>query len=380
MQPLATSLIKATKNNDVEALKILSEDHALTGVDTREQTLLFYAVKAQSFKTLDFLLNEGLNVNQTNYQNETPLHIAARIGDVTSVQRLLDASADVRMSNHHKQTPLMLAAAKGAHEIIDVLLDSGASLNALDAMGDSVLFYALRGRKRSILNRFIDAGAWVHHLNDQQHSLVHEAATLGEVRLLEVILEAGVSPYTLNIHHQSPLHLATFKRHISMVERLLDLGLEPNLTDHFEESPIKTATRLMDQELMTLFEAFPRHQSVVAYRLKTPLHHAIRTGEIDRAMVLMKKHTFDPLYDTYGKSALFYAVIRQDAYLVNALIEAGHPTDAFQTHGLSLVMMSLLYKQSSLLDVLKSHQLLKDLSPLEKTYVEKHPALKNYLN
>lgn len=380
MQPLATSLIKATKNNDVEALKILAEDHALTGVDTREQTLLFYAVKAQSFKALDYLLNEGLNVHQTNYQNETPLHIAARIGDITSVQKLLDAKADVRLSNHHNQTPLMLAAAKGAHEIIDILLASGASLNALDAMGDSVLFYALRGRKRSILTRFIDAGAWVHHLNDQQHSLVHEAASLGEVRLLDDILAAGVSPYTLNIHHQSPLHLATFKRHVPMVERLLNLGLEPTLRDHFEESPIKTATRLMDHELTTLFETFPRQQNVVAYRLKTPLHHAIRTGEIDRAMVLMKKPPFDPLYDTYGKSALFYAVIRQDAYLVDALIQAGHPTDAFQTEGLSLVMMSLLYKQSSLLEVLKAHHLLKDLTPLEKTYVDKHPALKNYLN
>lgn len=380
MQSLATSLIKATKNNDVEALKILSEDHALSGIDTREQTLLFYAVKAQSFKALDYLLKEGLPVNQPNHQHETPLHVAARIGDETSIDQLLEAGADVRISNHHKQTPLMLAAAKGAHEIIEVLLAAGASLNALDAMGDNVLFYALRGRKRSILNRFIEAGAWVHHLNDQQHSLVHEVASLGDVRLLDVILAAKVSPYSLNIHHQSPLHLATFKRHIPMVERLLDLGLEPSLTDHFEESPYKSALRLMDHELMTLFEAFPRHQNVVAYRLKTPLHHAIRTGEIDRALVLMKKPTFEPLYDTYGKSALFYAVIRQDAYLVDALLNAGHPTEAFQTDGLSLVMTALLFKQSSLLDVLKSHQLMRDLTPLERSYIDKHPALKNYLN
>jgi len=72
VQPLAASLIKATKNNDVEALKILAEDQALTGVDTREQTLLFYAVKSQSFRALEFLLDAGLSVNHTNYQYETP--------------------------------------------------------------------------------------------------------------------------------------------------------------------------------------------------------------------------------------------------------------------------------------------------------------------
>ncbi len=380
MQPLAASLIKATKNNDVEALKILAEDQALTGVDTREQTLLFYAVKSQSFRALEFLLDAGLSVNHTNYQYETPLHVAARIGDLRSIQALLSAGADLRMSNAHKQTPLMLAAAKGAHEIIEVLLNAGASLGALDSMGDNVLFYALRGRKKSILNRFIEAGAWVHHLNDQHHSLMHEVASLGDLRLFEVLLDAGVSPYALNIHHQSPLHIATKKRHVPMVQRLLDLGLEPSLKDHFEESPESMAARSMDVELTTLFETFPRLQANVAYRLKCPLHHAIRTGDIDRALVMIKKRTFEPLYDGYGKSALFYAVMAQDAYLIDALLTNDHPTDAFQTHGLSLGMTVLLFKQSSALEVLKKHGALSDLSPLEKSYVEKHPALKNYLN
>lgn len=380
MRPLATSVIKATKNNDFEALKILSEDHTLHGIDTRDQSLLFYAVKAQSFRVLDYLIQAGLNVNHVNYQNETPLHVAARIGDERSLKRLLEAGADLRISNHHKQTALMLAAGKGAHEIIDILLKAGASLGALDAMGDNVLFYALRGRKRSILTRFIDAGAWVHHLNDQHHSLVHEAAQIGDVRLLEVVLEAGVTPYSLNIHHQSPLHLATFKRHVPMVQKLLELGLEPSLVDHFEESPQKNAERTMDQELITLFEAFPRHQQVVTYRLKTPLHHAIRQGDIDRALVHLTHQSFDPVYDIYGKSALFYAVMLQDAYLVDELLKAKHPRDAFQKTGLSLIMTALLFKQSSLLETLKSHQLMRDLSALEQSYIDKHPALKNYLN
>ncbi|GEM_PF-661529 len=380
MQPLSVSLIKATKNDDLEALKILSEDHPLTGIDTREQSLLFYAVKSQSVRVLDFLLASGLAVNATNYQAETPLHIAARIGDLNSVQRLIEAGADVRMSNAHKQTALMLAAAKGAHELIDEFLRLEVSLNALDALGDNVLFYAIKGRKRSILKRFIDAGAWVHHLNDQHQSLMHEVAALGDVRLYEVLKASDVSIFHLNIHHQTPLHIATFKRHIPMIKQLLSDGLEPTLADHFEESPWSYAEKLQDQELMALFEAHPRHPDNVQYRLRYPLHQAIRQGQIDRALMLIKKGPIAPLYDAYDRTPLFYGVMVQDAYLVNALLTSGHPTDAFQKTGLSLKMTALLHKQSSVLDVLKAHQVMRDLDPLERAYCEKHPGLKQYLN
>jgi ankyrin repeat protein len=379
MKPLQSSLIKAAKNNDVDALEILSQEHGLSGVDAREQTLLFYAVKAQSYRVLNHLLSE-LDVNHANYKNETSLLIASRLGDVKAISRLLEAGADVRRSNDLKQTSLMLAAQKGSEESVKALIDAKVSINALDAMGESALFYAVRGRNKSIILHLINHGIHLYALNDQKNTIIHEIAHIGDVRLLDLMISKRVHPYGLNIHKQSPLHLATFKHHIEMVKALLDLGLEPELSDHFGMSSKKYALEVADLELSTLYEHLPLARKYVSYKLTYPLHHAIRTRHFDQAVVYIQKKRFDPLYDHYKKTPLFYAMMHQDAYLIDQLLSQGHPKDAFQESGISLVMQAMLYQKSSIFDVLKKYHMFDSLSDEEEAYLKNHPSIHTYLN
>lgn len=378
MVPIQSSLIKATKNNDVDALEILAQEHGLNGVDAREQTLLFYAVKSQSYRVIHVLL-KTLDVNHCNYKNETPLLVAARIGDIKAITILLDHGADIRRSNDLRQTSLMLAAQKGDEACVQLLIERNASLNALDAMGENALFYAIRGRNKQVLETLIASGIQVHALNDQQNSIIHEIAHIGDTRLLELMIQKHVHPYSLNIHKQSALHLATFKHHIDMVKALLKLGLEPELKDHFGMSSMNYALDVADLELSTLFEHLPLDRNYVSYKLTYPLHHAIRTKQFDQANVYIQKKRFEPLYDLYKKTPLFYAMMHQDAYLVDRLLHEGHPLDAFQEKGISLIMQAFLLNKSSLYDVLKSHHVFESMTEVEKTYLETHPSLKSYL-
>lgn len=379
MVPLASSLIKACKNNDRDAVHILAEDHALTGVDTREQTLLFYAVKAESYAVLAYCIEHGLNVNHPNHIHETALHIAARLGDEKSIQLLLAAGADIRMTNDLDQTALMLAAGKGSLESVEALLEKKASVFATDSAGETGLFYAVRGRKRSVLKRFIEADAFVHHVNHQNQTLIHEVAAIGDQRLLEELLAADVNPFLLNIHHQSPLHIATFKHHTGMIEALLECGLEPSIHDHFEQSPGRYAQAIGQSELITVFERHPFHPTVKSYAKRFPLHDAVRKNHLEKALVILTKEKSPSEFDAYGKTALFYAAINQDAYLVDALLTAGHKATAFQETGISLKLLALLIKQPSLLEVLKKHQIFSDFDALETAYIKRHPTLMQYL-
>jgi len=379
MVPLASPLIKAVKANDLEALKEAALEHSINGVDARHQSLLFYAVKAKSIPILEYLLDQSLEVNHINDYGETPLHVASRLGDEESLEKLLSHQADVRMTNQLRQTPLMLASLKGSKESVELLLSAGSALTPVDSMGENVLFYALRGRKRSILNRFIEKGAFVHVLNDQGHSLIHEVAQIGDIRLLERLNEAQVNPYTLNVHRQSALHLATFKRHHEMMDELLRLGLEPDFKDHFGQSPMRYASTIVDLDSVHRFEALKMDTSWVSYRLTYPLHQAIRNEHYDQALVYIKKGHFDPLYDRYGKTPLFYAMMHQDAYLVDALLKNHHPHEAFSKTGPSLVLTALMSQQISILEVLKSHGIFKTLSPEEEQYLATHASLEKFI-
>lgn len=379
MIPLASPLIKAVKSNDLKALKEAVLDHSLNGVDARHQSLIFYAVKSKSMAVLPYLLEQHLDVNHVNDYGETPLHVAARLGDENSIAFLIAHGADVRMTNQLRQTALMLAALKGSKESVELLIEAGSTLTPVDSMGENVLFYALRGRKRSILNRFIEKGAFVHGLNDQGHSLIHEVAQIGDIRLLERLKEAHINPFSLNVHRQSALHLATFKRHHEMIEELLKWGLEPEFKDHFGQSPMRYAATIVDLDSLHRFEALKLDTAWVSYRLTYPLHQAIRTEEYDQALVYIKKGQFEPLYDRYGKTPLFYAMMYQDAYLVDALLRNHHPKDAFSKTGPSLVLTALISHQLSIIEVLKAHDLFKVLSPEETQYLNAHPSLEKFI-
>lgn len=63
-------------------------------------------------------------------EQQTPLHIAARLGNVDIVGLLLQHGAAVDATTKDMYTSLHIAAKEGQEEVASVLLDHGASLTA----------------------------------------------------------------------------------------------------------------------------------------------------------------------------------------------------------------------------------------------------------
>uniref|UniRef100_A0A8C8RKA5 Uncharacterized protein n=1 Tax=Pelusios castaneus TaxID=367368 RepID=A0A8C8RKA5_9SAUR len=60
--------------------------------------------------------------------DQTPLHISARLGKADIVQQLLQQGASPNAATTSGYTPLHLAAREGHEDVASVLLDHGASL------------------------------------------------------------------------------------------------------------------------------------------------------------------------------------------------------------------------------------------------------------
>jgi len=58
---------------------------------------------------IQFLINQGADVNIPDIFNETPLHNAIKKEDLKNANLLLQHGADVRFKNDQGQTPLDLA-------------------------------------------------------------------------------------------------------------------------------------------------------------------------------------------------------------------------------------------------------------------------------
>jgi ankyrin repeat protein len=89
---------------------------------------IFKLARAGDVEELERCILRGADVNQANWSNQTPLHIAAmRKGGAGSVKCLLDHNADVNHVDYYTKTPLLLAVIFRNPDSVDILLDGGAN-------------------------------------------------------------------------------------------------------------------------------------------------------------------------------------------------------------------------------------------------------------
>eukprot|EP01080_Neovahlkampfia_damariscottae_P010211 gene10211-2631_t len=67
-------------------------------------------------------------IDASDYDNRTPLHIAASIGDLEIVQFLLEAGADVNALDNQDETPIQDALSHGKSQVVDFLIQKGGEI------------------------------------------------------------------------------------------------------------------------------------------------------------------------------------------------------------------------------------------------------------
>ena len=72
-------------------------------------SLIHYAVTNHQFAMVQFLIEQGANVNELHEIFATPLHIAAKFGSDTMVRLLLDSGGDPNIASESGITPLTVA-------------------------------------------------------------------------------------------------------------------------------------------------------------------------------------------------------------------------------------------------------------------------------
>jgi ankyrin repeat protein len=140
----ATALMRAT--GDLNKVKVLVDAGA--SVEARSAlgntALMLASRRAGSAKILEFLIERGGKVNDTNAFLATPLMAAAASGDVEMARVLLRHGADVNAHSRGSldiavwgggRSPLMWASFRGDLPMMKILLDAGADANASEGFG-----------------------------------------------------------------------------------------------------------------------------------------------------------------------------------------------------------------------------------------------------
>ena len=138
-------------------------------------------------ETIKFLISSGLNVNQGDRLEVTPLHLAVISQETESVELLLDSGAIAHLEDKTGLTPLELAVISGNLQILKLLLKQPP---------DTPLATAAREKA------------------------LRKAAFQGELDLVQELVQQNIAPHTKNLNGQTAWIMAVSGRHNEIADYL----------------------------------------------------------------------------------------------------------------------------------------------------------------
>jgi ankyrin repeat protein len=136
--------------------------------------ILMLAMQEKSMKTVYYLINaKGIDLNQPNMTDETPLMFAALYGQLAEVKILVDQK-QVPV-NRPGWTPLHYACTNGHLDIALFLVDKGAAVDAPSPNETTPIMMAIRAGNIQLVRLLLDRGADIRIRNQQGYSAIDVA-------------------------------------------------------------------------------------------------------------------------------------------------------------------------------------------------------------
>ena len=165
-------LIEVIENDNIVALKKLCKE----GIDLNQPIdagaeygleepdyipVLFFAIrKHASIEFIETLLENGLDLHQTDDDGLSAIDIAIKFKRLDVVQYCIDKEVDINSTKRPSGIkPITLASCFNNTEIVQLLLDNGADINSKDKMGMSAKDYAKKLGQKKMLAYLDEKGA-----------------------------------------------------------------------------------------------------------------------------------------------------------------------------------------------------------------------------
>ncbi|KAK9882268.1 hypothetical protein WA026_020374 [Henosepilachna vigintioctopunctata] len=287
----------------------------LTSCDVQKMTPLHCAAMFDHADIVDYLIDQGADINCMDKEKRTPLLLAAVRGGWRTVHNLIKKGADINVKDVNRRNVLHLVVMNGGRlEIFANEAQSKSSLlqllNEKDISGCSPLHYASReGHIRSLEN-LIHLGAVINLKNNNNESPLHFAARYGRFHTVKQLLDNEKGTFIINESDGeglTPLHIASQQGHTRIVQLLLNRGALLH-RDHNGRNPLHLAA--MNGYTQTIELLLSVHSHLLDQTDKdgnTALHFATLENK-PNAISLLLSMECKLLYNKTGMSAIDYAI------------------------------------------------------------------------
>ncbi|XP_014230777.1 serine/threonine-protein phosphatase 6 regulatory ankyrin repeat subunit B-like [Trichogramma pretiosum] len=376
-----TPLHVAVEQQNIETIKLLLEDWA--EIDARDsfgstplhlvcqgsqvgikmlQRKLLKLIKAGDFdKVIDSIISaskqwkiikllmssKNKNVNLVDNFGRTPL-METYNNKNNSIILSLYNNLDTRpLDKKRKKLGEIISLLNVRHKLlVQCLVDHGADLNQQDSSGQTVLHYLAKKNKnfvkieKDLLKMYIAKGADVNLTDSTGHTPLYYAVWNGHKAIVDILLrhKADVN-WPESKYTRSPLHAAVIAARSKQHKNVDDyVAIIESLIEHGADVYVRTNKGLTGLHLALLREGkdrgyFRPEPSTVNYRDR---------GSLARRIY---RHFDVNVRDYQGMTALHYACLDQDVFMVPALLDAGADLNALDHKGRTPLTMCLDMKE-----------------------------------
>uniref|UniRef100_A0A2K5RKP3 Ankyrin repeat and SOCS box protein 2 n=1 Tax=Cebus imitator TaxID=2715852 RepID=A0A2K5RKP3_CEBIM len=296
-------LHEAAYYGQLGCLKVLQQAYpgAIDQRTLQEETALYLATCRGHLDCLLALLQAGAEPDISNKSRETPLYKgewAFLRKDPEAVRILVQHNADTNHRCNRGWTALHESVSRNDLEVMEILVSGGAKVESTNAYGITPLFVAAQSGQLEALRFLAKYGADINTQASDSASALYEACKNEHEEVVEFLLSQGADANKTNKDGLLPLHIASKKGNYRIVQMLL---------------PVTSRTRVRRSGISPLHLAAERNHDEVL--------EALLDARFDVNTPLAPERA--RLYEDRRSSALYFAVVNNNVYATELLLEHG---------------------------------------------------------
>jgi serine/threonine-protein phosphatase 6 regulatory ankyrin repeat subunit B len=332
-------LHEAAFEGDVKSIeKALKYNHAINLQDPSGNTPLHLAVLQRRHEAIAVLLDKGANQSIKNLLGNMPIHLAAAQGDCKPIELLLSQDKTVIDAQDNRgYTPMHLAALYKQEDAFNLLVNNNANLSIPDKNECPVLYTLISAYKdepnSEIIGQLVKAKPeLLAYKTPEEATLLHLSAKLGHIQVGNILLKLHRDlQNAIDKDGKTFLDYAVYYNQKAFIESFIHkegLSLEePDLLNEDGLNKLHIAAFAGNVEMIHFLVKQGIDIAQKDKQLKTVLHHACQSGELEAVKAVIKylqNYHLSSLVneqDSLGNTGLHVSCEKGDYGIVKYLLE-----------------------------------------------------------